>query len=477
MTRFFGAGMDITRSLRWVRGLRNAKRLGLSERSLEAIETSIRGEAGLREPLPPEVPGQEESLTASGKLELRLRKLAQAKVAWGNIEAVLWEMYAQAEDQVSVASRMVELALVHASSGELIQLLGKLSTLDTVFYQDLRPDVREPLFLLLWQTKSTEIASGILRNMRHDLLVPIERLYCFYNFLRKSELIEAFMMFKDHQDDLLRAVSEYGHKVNLEIGKVLFDGGKLAFDLGYDAYCRDVLRKLDTQSVYYPEALNMLLRTKMEEDGTQENIFVRKLTQTKGWRDRVRLFYEFLSEAKRLGGIKDLNRPLLNELLLDPLKWVPAAPDAWGAMSRAIVDHIGLEQLLPNIWCLFSHNILRIYAAELDTALWSPVLDADFPDKQDDCYWRGIALFHRYIGNPESDDAELWQASELMNQAKSARSKPLPVDWETLNRTAYQFCHKQLAMSETKRVARLRQLRMALDPAKLVRSDIEEYLK
>ncbi|MGE0172909.1 MAG: hypothetical protein AB7T49_08995 [Oligoflexales bacterium] len=471
--------MDISRSLRWVRGLRNAKRLGLSANSLETIESSIRGEAGLREPLPSDE-GKMEPAAAEdplGKLELRLRKLAQAKVAWGNIEAVLWEMYAQAEDTGLIARKMVELALVHASPAEVTQVLGRLSALECEFYQDLRTDVRGPLFVLLWQNKRTEITSRLLRGVRHNLLLPIEKLYCFYDLLRRSELIEAFMLFKDNQEDLVNSVAEFGEKVGVEINRVLFDAGKLAFDLGYDAYCRDVLRALDQNSGFYPEALNLLLRTKVDDSHIQDNVFIRKLNKTKDWRERVRLFYEFLGEAKRLGGIKDLNRPLLNELLVDPLKWVPASPDAWGAMSRAIVDHIGLDQLFPNVWAIFSQNILRVYASDLDTALWSPVLDAQFFDKQDQYYWHGVALFHRYLGNLDSDDCELWRAADFMSKAKASRGKPLPVDWETLNRTAYQYVHKQLSMSETKRVARLRQLRMALDPSKLVRSDIEEYLK
>src|SRR5690606_25307658 len=110
------------------------------------------------------------------------------------------------------------------------------------------------------------------------------------------------------------------------------------------------------------------------------------------------------------------NRPALNEVLVDPLKWFPKTVEAWTALSNVIAENLDLKHILPELTRIFRENCMIMHSPELDKALWSGIIANVSAKKPIEMYFLGVAKFHYYLssGSPTCESA-LWDAKKLID--------------------------------------------------------------
>lgn len=404
---------------------------------------------------------------------LKLRHLVEAGVDWKKLESAAWRLL-ELSPTAKIAARVAEVVLLRGTQENIIEVFTSLCRKELRFYENLQPSLRNYALLRLWLGKSFGVIGQLINERTRDLL-PLEHLLFFWQFVHQ-EPKKAFLYYQNNEKLLKKAVTEFGSKLNISLGRLYLLVGSAAVKLDYDVHARTVLKKIKPSQPEYQEALDLLLKLKVSLDENGNSIYVAKLLAQKHWRDRIKLFYEFFSNSRRLGGVKDQLRGALNDLLKEPLRWVPESPEAWSQMSTMLVDNSNLEQLLPQVFTLFKGMATKFHSPKMDIALWAPVLDLKLPNSSMEKYWQGVAFLHLFVAGYERGEEMVFHALEMVQNAKKNSHTALPIEWQVLHRQASNWVAKTPSLLEHVRSRLLAQLRIVSDIENLAMSDVKSYL-
>ncbi|MBF0443884.1 MAG: hypothetical protein HQK54_18390, partial [Oligoflexales bacterium] len=462
--------VDSSSSVQLIRLTRIARNLGMTEDQLTILHDLTLSRMGVAK--------EKESEPSEDKrriLELKIRRLVEIRAPWNQVKQAADELYAL-EPTARVSAKIMELVLLTGSSEQVASALKMYSEKTIDFYPMIQPELRSYIVTKLWSENNTGILDIFLKDPDEKLL-PVELLYIFWQAYRNKKYEKAFRLFQSRRKQLEQATVQFSEKLKLSLGRLLLSAGRLAIHFEYDVIAMDILNQIGKESPEYNEALELLLKVRMDVDENGNTPYTRKLLENHEWRERIKLFYEFFATSRRLGPVKDRNRGSLNDLMKDPLKWVPSIPEAWAAMSQVIADHSDLEHLVPNILNIYRDNALKFHPAMHDIALWSPLIDIKTSDPHRDVYYGGIASLHLFLSKSGSQDEHLWKAFDMIENAKNCWGRALPLDWQTLHKAAYQWVSKTPQYMEHQRKSLLRKLLMATAASNISTEDIKEYIE
>ncbi|MDQ3232206.1 MAG: hypothetical protein M3Q07_10330, partial [Pseudobdellovibrionaceae bacterium] len=142
--------------------------------------------------------------------ELKLRHKVEAEQNWAAFRQEAWQLF-EAFPRPEMAARIVDLALLYGSVSDLEEVLGSFLKHDVQFYTLIDGDLRSHLVVKLWQAERWAILDGLM--FRKDLqlrLLPIERLYACWSFIRAGEAEKAFKFFRRYDREIWAAQKEFG---------------------------------------------------------------------------------------------------------------------------------------------------------------------------------------------------------------------------------------------------------------------------
>ena len=416
------------------------------------------------------------SSLGTAQLELKLRQMIDANAAWESMEPLALRLYAS-QPAPATAARVIELAFVHATTDRLEPLLQWAKKNAPGFYRHLHPTLRTHLVIRLWRSSSSDtLATLLFRDRDESFLQPIERLFLFQSMTSAKDPTVPYLYFNRYRNELLNAVMSMGGHVGLTASAFLLRVGQLALDLGYNDDAAQILDGIGANTPERDDALRLMLTSTVEKNKAGRSHLAELLMAEATGEGRLQLLQKFLAGSRGLGGFKDRNRPALNELLADPLSWLPMDVALWGKLSSLLTANRDLAALLPNLLAVFQNHALKFHAANLDIALWQGPLNISPVNLQDE-YWRGIGLLHFYAGTGATAEAELWQALNSVKRAKEESPQPLPILWKELHRAAFTWVIKATHLLDGERTRMLRQLRVAVPLEQITAGDLTEYVE
>lgn len=408
-------------------------------------------------------------------IELKIRQLVEAEASWELIAPLAWDLYAL-RPSPSTAAHVLELVFLNGTTVDAEAVLEQLQRSSPNFFRSVHAAVRAHLVVRFWREGGGEkLVSVLFRDKDEDYLQPVERLFIYQGLIASKDRATAFIYFRRYQKELLEAVQSVGSHVSLTLPRLLLSAGGLAIELGYDADARALLEQIGSQDPEHDEALALLLHAAADKSKAGRSHYAELLQQQTTARERLALLEKFLGATRGLGGFKDRNRPALNEILKNPFEWLKADPEVYSELSDLLVRNRDLLGLLPNLLDVFRTGATTFQNPLLDAALWHGPLAVN-PATPREAFYRGVALLHQYAGCGLSAERSLWQARDLIIAARSEAREPLPYDWKDLHKAATAWIAKNHYLNEPERQRMLLQLKIVLDPATVITSDVEEYL-
>lgn len=452
---------------------RLGKDLGVGKGTLDLLETAMVSQEpssilNKKEPIKKE-------FQESTQIGQRIKSLIESGASWGEIELLAWEMLMQ-ETNAHVASYLVELVFLHGTVVEVTAVLKRLMRIVENFYLCIQPQVRTYLLLRLWVQKSDGILQHFLKAKDSEHLLDIERLYVYYNLSLKNNPSDAFIFFRKYERSLFKAVEGFGKKIHLSRGDLILDVAKIAMSLDYDVEAARLIESVTKEDSAFPEAMSLFLRVKIERNEDGHSVYTKELVKEGSWPIRVKMIYRFLSEARRVGSLKNKSRPALNDLLKKPLQWVPEEPEAWAAVAQLLVNNADLTVMLPNLFETFRQNALIFHKSSLDQALWQPLIDFKTKDQGDTLLWRGVSRFHIFLQQEGASEIYLWDAFESISKLESSKSYNIFFKWYELQKKAMAFVARTPQYDELQRQRFLKQLSIATAEHSLIGADVLAYL-
>ncbi len=456
-------GVETPSPLAYARALRWAVQLGLGPKEQEHIERLIVGE-----PESLEV----NELPRLKQIELRIRQCVEEDGSWESIEPLVWQIY-QLQPGSQSAARAIELAFLYAPAEALPGVVARACELEEDCYHKIQDGIRIYLLLRLCVDDKVTLLSSSLRTLERRL--PLEQLI-FFMLEAKQDPNQALVFYQQFEEEINDAVEEFGHSLHLSADLFTVHVAKLAIQMEYESLARKLLAKIRKDSPQYDDAVHLLLQVHVQRDEDGLCTYGRQLKAENDWRQRLKLLYDFLAEARRLEGPAHKGRAALNELLRHPLEWVPGVPEAWAAVGNMLVANLDLEPLLPQLFEVYVDAATKFQPSPLDVALWYPCLNLQTGDQARDLFWRAIANFHLFMTGQENFQENLWDAYSLYQEAQRTTTRAFPFDWKSLQRTAIAWIAKTPALTEKRRVVMQRILRMAADPTDLTTTEILSFL-
>lgn len=451
--------------LAYARALRWAINLGLGVDKQEHLERLIVGNVS-------ETFKEEKDLPRLKQIELRIRQCIEEEKPWHTIEAYVWQVY-QLQPNSSSAAKVIELAFLYAPADNLSAVVERACELEADCYHKIQDDIRVYLLLRLWMDEKAGLVAGALKKCERRL--PLEQLVWFM-LQAKRNANQALLHYQQHEEDILYAVEEFGSSLKLTPDIFALQLGKLAVQMEYESLARKTLGKITKDSAQHDEAVHLLLKIRVERDEEGLCAYGRQLKAENDWRQRLKLFYDFLAEARRVEGPAHRGRAALNELLRKPLEWVPALPESWAALSNMLVAHVDLEPILPQLLDTYTEQATKFQPAALDLALWYPFLNLQTGDQARDLFWRAVAHVHLFMTGQEGFQENLWDAYNLYQEAQRQTTRAFPFEWKTLQRAAMHWIAKTPTLTEKRRVVMQRVMRMAAEPDDLTTTEILSFL-
>lgn len=412
------------------------------------------------------------------KLEYHIRRAVEADVPWKNIEPYAWKMF-DIDHSAMMAGKLVELSYLQGGLQAAIETMETLSKMNMRYFQHVHERLKIPLIVSLWcRTEVTLLTELIADSVNEAGLSPLERYFAFWQSLHGSDPGRPVMYYQKHKAALHAAAEEYGDKVGFSENKFLLVLGRLHLELGMEENARILLEKITTNAKEYSDALDTLLKLKITKNNNGHSIYAAKLNAEPEWQKRIHLLNMFFVNCRRLGSFRDKNRPALNEVLVDPLKWFPKTVEAWSALSEIISENFDLQFILPELTRIFRENAFVMHSPELDKALWSGIIAHSKGNRPSEKYFLGVAKLHYYLASasPTCEKA-LWDAKELVDGANTDQSLPYAKDWQDFHRFSFQYVAKSVYHTEKNREQQMRQLKVATDARLLAMSDISRYLE
>ncbi len=408
--------------------------------------------------------------------ELKLRQKIEAEQNWSAFRHEAWQLF-EAFPRPEMAARIVDLALLYGSVSDLEEVLGSLLKQDVQFYTLIDGELRCHLVVKLWQAERWAVLDGLM--FRKDLqlrLLPIERLYGCWSFIRAGESDKAFKYFRRYDREIWAAQKEFGAMLKRSDNELALVLGRMALSEGDEGLAVRLLESISRQSPEFQKALDLLLDIRIERDESGLCPYGQKLQRELDWRARVALLDSFLLRMQRFEATSPKDRAALNELLKDPLRWVPEQPDAWQAISELLLQYHQLDYLLPQISTLFYQKACQYHKPAFDHAIWAPVRAFLFPDPIKTWFWHAVAMLHEFVWGQGQQENLLWDARKSYREAADHSGKPLALNWVQLHRNLLQWVSKTERLQEPQRVRLLLMVRLVGEGKDIDEQDICNFL-
>lgn len=411
------------------------------------------------------------------RIKLKLRKLIEGEACWSEIKQYAGLIY-ELDPSKTNAIMTLELHILYGSTTDIAQFLETLIENSSDFYCQLKKELRNHLVLKLWNKKIDSfllILSNLYQKSGMNLL-GTEALYLFNTYYHQNQTKAAFKIYKRYAKELDIVIREYQSELKVNPGHLYLLAARVALNLDYEIDAYNILVNIDPNEKEYQLACDLLLELKPETDENGNTVYARKLKAKADWHERIKLFYEFFTKSRRVGAIKDRHRAALNELLKDPLSFVPNCHASWSAIATMLVENIDLADYLPNFFEIFYDNANRFHTNDFEIALWEPILDLE-PTSIKQQYLKGIANLHYFLAKYPEAEYRLWQAMDLVVLAQTNSSSPLPFSWKELHAALMSWILKSPALREHQREELKACCRVASDSQSFLSSDVEEYIR
>lgn len=408
--------------------------------------------------------------------ELKLRHKIEAEQDWSAFRHEAWRLY-EAFPRPELAARIVNLALLYGTVSDLEEVLGSFMKKEIHFYTLIDAELRNHLLLKLWQAETWNLLDALL--MRKDIhlhLIPIERLYICWSYLRTGAGDKAYKYFRRYDHEISAAQKEFGSTLKCSESQLALAFGRAALKEGDEGLALRLLESISRHSPEFQSALDMLLDIQVERDAAGLCPYGQKLQKELDWRARIQLFDSFLLRIQRLEGSSPKERAALNELLKDPLRWLPEQAEAWQAMVELLLQYQKLEYLLPQMSHLFIQKSCQYYKPSYDYALWSPIRAFSFTDPVKNWFWHAVAMLHEFVWNQGQNESLLWDARRSFQEAADHSLQPLPVAWVQLHRSLLQWVSKTERLDEPARLRLLLLVRLVGNAKDIDEQDVQNYL-
>lgn len=431
------------------------------------------------QPLPPMEAVKAASVRIDSALEaeLKLRHKIEAEQNWSAFRHEAWQLF-EAFPRPEMAARIVDLALLYGSVSDLEEVLGSLLKQDVQFYTLIDGELRSHLVVKLWQAERWAVLDGLMFRKEIQLrLLPIERLYGCWSFIRAGEADKAFKYFRRYDREIWSAQKEFGSMLKRSDSELALVLGRTALTDGDEALAIRLLESISRQAPEFQKALDLLLDIRIERDESGLCPYGQKLQRELDWRARVALLDSFLLRMQRFEAATPKDRAALNELLKDPLRWVPEQPEAWQAMSEILLQYHQLEYLLPQISTLFSQKACQFHKPAFDHAIWAPVRAFNFPDAIKTWFWHAVAMLHEFVWSQGQQEHLLWDARKSYREAaEHSGSKVLPLSWVQLHRNLLQWVSKTERLQEPARIKLQLMVRLVGEGRDIDEQDVHNFL-
>lgn len=410
-------------------------------------------------------------------LEMRLRQLAQASAPWARMEPIAFDLFKRVGSP-TLAARLLELAFLHGRVENVAELINHFRVMAPGFYPHIHAAIRAHIVVRFFarDLDSAGLSSILFVDREAEYVQPTERLFLLLSMLAGKDQSHGYSFFRRHHRALLDAAASVGGSFGLTPSSLYLKIARVAASLQNLAEAREYLENIPQDAPERDEALVFLLGLDADNAKEGQSQYVLELDAAPGDRTRLDKLASFLAATRGLGGYKDRNRPALNEILRHPLEWFGDLPEIWARLSHVLVGSRDLGALLPNLWDLFKSNALTWHTPSLDAALWQGPLQLESEEPLDR-YWHGVAKLHQYVNTQGAEGAALWEARNLIYQARlSMAPKADLYDWTELHRATFAWVAKSHHLLEQDRSRMLRELRLASPDSNASLADVDDYL-
>lgn len=392
--------------------------------------------------------------------ELELQRLVQEKAAFAAMRPVLAKLYAY-DRSPRFQAQLIELAFLHGSAQEVMEMLKFLATGNKDFYLHINSTVRAQL-LKICNVEGSPLADMLLLQRHREELGAAERLYILQVLSKLNVPSELLVYFEQHRDELIATATAQ----QLDVDELYLLLGKAALQTGYLDGCRKLLSQINQQSPAYRNALRILLIPPTKD---ASNRVLQSIRAEQKWENRILLLDRYLATAAVTNPLTDRDRPALNAVLSDPLSLLPRTTTAWTALSQLLVRHRQQLTNYPDLYRVFEQQRDVFHSAGLSSALWYAFLTLDAKDRTHR-QLRGIAHIHHYVNCGSDNEKALWRAKTILAELGETAL------WQQLHTEALRFVQQSKVIPVTQRQKMLRQLRVACHGRELARSEVSAYL-
>jgi len=409
------------------------------------------------------------------QIELTIRTLVNADSPWKEIQPHTTHLL-NASGTPENGARVLELAFLRGSNKEVQQTLALLNGNIKDYYKHIHQAVRAHLVARLWKDgNAEELSMPLYASRNEDFLQPIERLFAFFSMTQIEDQTSAFIYYRKFKETLIEAILTIGPHIGIDEGYFKVVVAKIAISLGYDGEANELLENISPDNQFFEDALKLSLETKAEHQRAGYVEYKEALLVLHSSEKRIALLQSYFAKTRDLGGIRDRNRPALNDLLKTPIEYFDEIPETLNALSHTLVENRDLLPLLPNVLELFRVNALKFHKPEIDAAIWAGPQNISGNSPRD-IYWRGVGLIHRYMNQGSLNEKSLWAAKEHIEYAKAEWKHPIPYSWKQVHGAAISSVTKSIFITESDRQVMLKQLRVSGETDQVTINDIESYL-
>ena len=431
----------------------------------------------------PSVTNKPETSMARGvdrgrELELKIRHLVSSNADWDAIAKVALQYFDEIPT-VATAVKLFELAAVKANVNQLNSLFKQLASTGLDFYLDIHASVREVVVASLWENNQTNmLVRYVVKHMESQELIAIEKLFVFDTLRKSRDQVSAFFYFKNNRKELEDIANRVGAKVDLGLNQLRLAVGMIALKEGQKNEAKKILERIPHSDPCYETALEAILQLYDKDANLKLDTseYVQELLRTSHWKKRTALIESYITRTRKLGGIRDFNRPIVNDLLTDLLKWIPKEEKPLAELGRIIFDNRDTVKLLPNLFKVFDDYSVKYLAPNLDKSLWSAWLNGFVPGSPSEQYYVGIANLHYFVATGCGDEKPLWDARNWIANAHMDTKNPLPFKWQDLHQGAKAYVSKSVRIYEEDKREAFIKLNIAADIKNVSASDVSDYL-
>lgn len=411
---------------------------------------------------------------AAENYKLQIRKLVSVDAEWDRIKPLAFK-YFELKPSNEVAAHLVELSFLHGQIDDVVETIGRVSSVGSEFYSFINRAIRHQLLMRFWNNGLLpKLASIVFWHRSENWLLPIEKLSVWMTLSAQEGSQTSFSYYKRHKKDIELVVTELGDKLKFNMSSLCLMLSKQALSIGKKSESRYFAKKVHPKDKEYKQSLDLLMSWEVDLKSLEQSSLYKDLKAEKAWHKRVALFDNYLEVAKSLASTADQNRVFLNTLLQDPFSWLPEFAEAWSELSSVMVSYFDLEPILPSIKKFYEKNIIIFHKADIEMALWRPVSDCSI--EKGDLYFIGCSYLHQYLAGGGKNEEFLWKGRSLILKWFNENKGSDRISWEEIHHAMFIWVRKTPRLSKSHSDRLRLMLAVSKDPSKVKLSDIDEYL-